>query len=296
MHIKIGTRKSKLALWQAFHVDEKLKQLGHTSEIIKMVSEGDKVLDTPLPLIGGKGVFTKVLDDALLEGKIDIAVHSLKDIPTENNDLLQISSILERENPLDALVCKNNLDFLKNENATIATSSTRRKAQWLSKYPNHTIVDIRGNVPTRLDKLKNSEWDATILACAGLIRLDLKKEIDQSLNWMIGAPAQGAVAIMSLKKNVELNQILKSLNDHDTMVCTNIERDFLNRLNGGCSSPVGAYAYIENDQIFFTAIALNKNGSDEIKIELCENIEDGKDLGKKAAQIAINQGAQNLIK
>jgi hydroxymethylbilane synthase len=296
MHIKIGTRKSKLALWQAFHVDEKLKQLGHTSEIIKMVSEGDKVLDTPLPLMGGKGVFTKVLDDALLEGKIDIAVHSLKDIPTENNDLLQISSILERENPLDALVCKNNLDFLKNENATIATSSTRRKAQWLSKYPNHTIVDIRGNVPTRLDKLKNSEWDATILACAGLIRLDLKKEIDQSLNWMIGAPAQGAVAIMSLKKNVELNQILKSLNDHDTMVCTNIERDFLNRLNGGCSSPVGAYAYIENDQIFFTAIALNKNGSDEIKIELCENIEDGKDLGKKAAQIAINQGAQNLIK
>lgn len=296
MHIKIGTRKSKLALWQAYHVDEKLKQLGHTTQIIKMVSEGDKVLDTPLPLMGGKGVFTKVLDDALLEEKIDIAVHSFKDIPTENDELLQVSSILERENPLDALVCRNNLDFLQSENATIATSSTRRKAQWLSKYPNHTIVDIRGNVPTRIDKLKNSDWDATILACAGLIRLDLQKEISQPLEWIIGAPAQGAVAIMSLKKNIELNKVLKSINDHNTMLCTNIERDFLNRLNGGCSSPVGAYAYIENDQIFFTAIALNENGSDEIKIELCENIANGKDLGKKAAQIAISQGAQNLIK
>lgn len=296
MHIKIGTRKSKLALWQAYHVDEKLKQLGHTTQIIKMVSEGDKVLDTPLPLMGGKGVFTKVLDDALLEEKIDIAVHSFKDIPTENDELLQVSSILERENPLDALVCRNNLDFLQSENATIATSSTRRKAQWLSKYPNHTIVDIRGNVPTRIDKLKNSDWDATILACAGLIRLDLQKEISQPLEWIIGAPAQGAVAIMSLKKNIELNKVLKSINDHNTMLCTNIERDFLNRLNGGCSSPVGAYAYIENDQIFFTAVALNENGSDEIKIELCENIANGKDLGKKAAQIAISQGAQNLIK
>lgn len=296
MHIKIGTRESKLALWQACHVDQKLKQLGHTTEIIKMVSEGDKVLDTPLPLMGGKGVFTKVLDDALLEEKVDIAVHSFKDIPTENDELLQVSSILERENPLDALVCRNNHDFLQSENATIATSSTRRKAQWLSKYPNHTIVDIRGNVPTRINKLKNSDWDATILACAGLIRLDLQKEIDQSLEWMIGAPAQGAVAIMSLKKNVELNKVLKFINDHNTMLCTNIERDFLNRLNGGCSSPVGAYAYIENDQIFFTAIALNENGSDEIKIELCENIANAKDLGKKAAQIAISQGAQNLIK
>lgn len=296
MHIKIGTRKSKLALWQAYHVDEKLKQLGHTTEIIKMVSEGDKILDTPLPLMGGKGVFTKVLDDALLEEKIDIAVHSFKDIPTENDELLQVSSILERENPLDALVCRNNLDFLQSENATIATSSTRRKAQWLSKYPNHTIVDIRGNVPTRINKLKNSDWDATILACAGLIRLDLQKEISQPLEWIIGAPGQGAVAIMSLKKNIELNKVLNSINDHNTMLCTNIERDFLNRLNGGCSSPVGAYAYIENDQIFFTAIALNENGSDEIKIELCENIAYGKDLGKKAAQIAISQGAQNLIK
>ncbi|MEJ6734568.1 MAG: hydroxymethylbilane synthase [Flavobacteriales bacterium] len=296
MHIKIGTRKSKLALWQAYHVEEKLKHLGHTTEIVKMVSEGDKVLDTPLPLMGGKGVFTKVLDDALLEEKVDIAVHSFKDIPTETDELLQVSSILEREDPLDALVCRDNLDFLQNENATIATSSTRRKAQWLSKYPNHTIVDIRGNVPTRIEKLKNSDWDATILACAGLIRLDLQKEIDQSLDWMIGAPAQGAVAIMSLKKNVELNKVLESVNDQDTAMCTNIERDFLNRLNGGCSSPVGAYAYIENDQIFFTAIALNENGSDEIRIELCENVEDGKDLGVKAAKIAINQGAQNLIK
>jgi hydroxymethylbilane synthase len=296
MHIKIGTRKSKLALWQAFHVDEKLKQLGHTTEIIKMVSEGDKVLDTPLPLMGGKGVFTKVLDDALLEEKVDIAVHSFKDIPTETHDLLQVSSILKRENPLDALVCRTNLDFLKNKNATIATSSTRRKAQWLSKYPNHTIVDIRGNVPTRIDKLKNSKWDATILACAGLIRLDLQNEINQSLDWMIGAPAQGAVAIMSLKKNNELNDVLKAINDPNTMICTNIERDFLNRLNGGCSSPVGAYAYIDNNQIFFTAIALNENGSDEIRLELCEKIESGEDLGKKAADIAISQGAQNLIK
>ena len=166
MHIRIGTRKSDLALWQAFHVENKLKQLGHTTEIIKMVSEGDKVLDTPLPLMGGKGVFTKVLDDALVNNKIDIAVHSLKDIPTQSHELLQISAILKREDPLDALVCRTDLDFLKNDKATIATSSNRRKAQWLSMYPNHDIVDIRGNVPTRIEKLRNSNWDATILACA----------------------------------------------------------------------------------------------------------------------------------
>lgn len=296
MHIRIGTRKSDLALWQAFHVENKLKQLGHTTEIIKMVSEGDKVLDTPLPLMGGKGVFTKVLDDALIDNKIDIAVHSLKDIPTQSHELLQISAILKREDPLDALVCRTDLDFLKNDKATIATSSNRRKAQWLSMYPNHDIVDIRGNVPTRIEKLRNSNWDATILACAGLKRLELQDKIDQSLDWMIGAPGQGAVAVMASKKNIQIHQELQAINDSETAICVGLERDFLNRLNGGCSSPVGAYAHIKNNIIYFIAIALNENGTDEIKIELNERVEKAESLGLKAAKIAISQGAQNMLK
>ena len=296
MHIKIGTRKSKLALWQAFHVEDQLNQLGHTTEIIKVVSEGDKVLDTPLPLMGGKGVFTKVLDDALIQEEIDIAVHSLKDIPTELDKSLQISSILKREDHLDALVCRINLDFLENDKAIIATSSTRRKAQWLRKYPNHTIVDIRGNVQTRIDKLKNSNWDATILACAGLKRLNLQNNIDLPLDWMISAPGQGAIAIMTSKNNDVIHQLLQDLNNTKTSLCVQIERDFLNQLNGGCSSPVGAHAYIKDDIVYFTAIALNANGTDEIKIELTEKVEDGRLLGKKAADIAIRHGAQNMIK
>ena len=196
MHIKIGTRKSKLALWQANNVAEQLQTKGYNTELVLFLSEGDKVLDTPLPLMGGKGVFTKVLDDALLNGEIDIAVHSFKDIPTELPEGIALGAILERENPADVIVCRNGIDFISKEKAIIATSSNRRKSQWLQRYPNHQIVDIRGNIDTRIQKLKDSNWDAAIFAAAGLIRLELEYEIAQSLDWMLHAPALGAIAVV----------------------------------------------------------------------------------------------------
>ena len=295
MHIKIGTRKSKLALWQAEHVTAKIKEIGHTSELVLIESEGDLVLDTPLPLMGGKGVFTKALDDALLDKTIDIAVHSFKDIPTELHPELNVVAILERENPSDALVCRKNSDFLTNETAIIATSSNRRKAQWLDKYPHHTIVDIRGNVPTRIKKLRESDWDATILASAGLIRLNLENEINNELDWMISAPAQGAVAILANKENTSIQKTIQDLNHQETALCTNIERSFLNTLNGGCSAPVGAKVVVDGNSLYFKGIVLDPSGETKIEIALEDKIENGNILAKRAAQMAIERGAIDLI-
>ena len=294
MHIKIGTRNSKLALWQAKDVEQKLIKNGNTVEIIEIISEGDKILDTPLPLIGGKGIFTKALDDALIEKKIDIAVHSYKDIPVENHNLLQISSVLKRENPIDVLLFKKKINLSK-EKATIGTSSNRRKAQWLNRYPHHTIVDIRGNVPTRISKLKQSNLDGIILAYAGVSRLDLLNEIGEELHWMIPAPAQGAIAIMSLKENIHLNNELNKLSNKESWLCADAERSFLNHLNGGCSSPIGAYSYIENNKVFLKGVVLDKNGSKKIEVKLSYNINEKIDIGKKAAELAIKKGVFSLI-
>jgi len=295
MHLKIGSRKSKLALWQAQHVATKLNNLGHSSELVLIESEGDLVLDTPLPLMGGKGVFTKALDLAILDSSIDIAVHSFKDIPTELDHELTIAAILERENPRDALVAKKGLEFLTLAQAVVATSSNRRKAQWLNRYPHHQIVDIRGNVPTRLQKLNDSEWDATILACAGLIRLNMETAISQQMDWMLPAPAQGAVAIMCHQQNEEVKALLKSLEHYPTALCTTIERDFLNTLNGGCSAPIGAYAQLKEDRLHFEGVVLSCDGSQKIEISLKEHVEQANNLGRKAAQIALNKGAAALI-
>ncbi|MGC6469733.1 MAG: hydroxymethylbilane synthase [Flavobacteriales bacterium] len=295
MHIKIGTRKSKLALWQANHVAARLKAIDHTSELVLIESEGDKILDTPLPLIGGKGIFTKALDDAILNHSIDLAVHSFKDIPTELEHNLTVGAILEREKPTDALIVKDGLDFLDKKEAIIASSSNRRRAQWLHKYPTHKTVDIRGNVPTRIEKLQHNSFDATILACAGLIRLNLENHIAQELDWMVSAPAQGAVAIICHSEKVEILSIIEKLNHHSTAVCTLIEREFLNILNGGCSAPVGAYAYIENETVFFKGVVLSNDGKEKIEIKLESELQLSEKLGQKAAEIAIFKGAKKYI-
>ena len=295
MHIKIGSRKSKLALWQTNHVADRLSELGHTFELLLIESEGDKVLDTPLPLMGGKGVFTKALDEAICNNVIDIAIHSFKDIPTELDSNLEVCAILKRENPTDALVCGKDLDFLNNDSAVIATSSNRRKAQWLHKYPKHRMVDIRGNVPTRIQKLKDSQWDATILASAGLIRLGLENEIGQELTWMVSAQAQGAVAIICHKENEPIKSIINELNDEDTALCTNIERSFLNILNGGCSAPVGAYVTLSENTLYFKGIVVSTDGQEKITISLKDNKTNGLYLAQRAAQEALDKGAQKLI-
>ena len=295
MHIKIGSRKSKLALWQTHHVADRLTELGHTYELILIESEGDKVLDTPLPLMGGKGVFTKALDDVILNKTIDIAVHSFKDIPTVLESNLEVCAILKRENPTDAVVCRKDLDFLNNNSAVIATSSNRRKAQWLNKYPHHKMVDIRGNVPTRIQKLKDSQWDATILASAGLIRLGLENEIGQELSWMVSAPAQGAVAIICHAENESIKSIVNELNDEGTALCTRIERSFLNILNGGCSAPVGAHVTLSDNTLFFEGVVVSTDGKEKITISLKDDKANGLYLAQRAAQEALDKGAQKLI-
>lgn len=295
MHIKIGTRKSKLALWQANHVSKQLQAEGHITELVLIHSEGDKVLDTPLPLISGKGIFTKALDDALLNGEIDIAVHSFKDIPTDLPEGISLGAILERENPADVIVCRNGIDFLNKKTAIIATSSNRRKSQWLQRYPNHQMVDIRGNVGTRIQKLKDSDWDAAIFAAAGLIRLELENEIAQSLDWMLHAPAQGAVAVVYREGDEAVFNALQYLHHLETAACTLAERDFLNELSGGCSAPVGAEVHIEEGEMHFHGVVLDTEGKEKIEIELSKSLEEAQGIGREAAQLALAQGADELI-
>tara|TARA_Y100000385_G_C13106326_1_gene648154 strand:+ start:5006 stop:5926 length:921 start_codon:yes stop_codon:yes gene_type:complete len=295
--IRIGTRKSKLALWQANQVKEELENLGQPSELVLIESEGDQILDTPLPLIGGKGVFTKALDDALIEGKIDLVVHSFKDIPTDFPEEIQLCAVMKRGNPFDVLVVRKKADFTKNTNkyATIATSSNRRRFQWLDRYEKNEICNIRGNIETRIKKLRESDWDGAIFAAAGLIRLNLEHEISEVLDWMIPAPAQGAVAVTCRAQDNEIPLLCKNLNHLETAFCTQIERDFLNKLNGGCSAPIGAYAKIEAGMVILKTIVMDPKGEIKIEVNLEKNYLLAHDLGILAAKHALDRGAQEII-
>ena len=295
--IRIGTRKSKLALWQARKVQEELNALGQISELVLIESEGDKVLDTPLPLIGGKGVFTKALDDALILGKIDLAVHSHKDIPTELPEGITICSVMERGNPFDVLVVRKDSDFLNDKDYTglIATSSNRRKSQWIDRYEKHSTCNIRGNVQTRIKKLRESNWDGAIFAAAGLERLELSHEIAMVLDWMIPAPAQGSVAVVCREDDKETATICKEFHHKETALCTGIERDFLNKLNGGCSAPIGAYAKVEEGLLKLQAIVMDPNAEIKIEVKLEKDAMLAHNLGIKAAQQALNSGAKDII-
>ena len=295
--IRIGTRKSKLALWQAYKVQEELKKLGQHSELVLIESEGDKVLDTPLPLMGGKGVFTKALDDALVAGEIDIAVHSHKDIPTDLPSGISLCSVMERANPYDVLVVRKDLGFLEEKNyaGLIATSSNRRKSQWLDRYQNHSTCDIRGNVQTRIKKLRASKWDGAIFAAAGLQRLELDHEIARVLDWMIPAPAQGAVAVVCRENDKETATICKGFHHTETALCTRIERSFLNKLNGGCSAPIGAYAKIEAGMVKLQAIVMDPNAEIKIEVTLEKELALAEGLGIEAAEYALAKGAKDII-
>lgn len=295
--IKIGTRDSELATWQAELVNQRLIELGHQTEIIFVKSEGDLDLTTPLTEMGGKGVFTKALDDALLENRIDVAVHSYKDLPTENPLPLIVSAVMEREDPRDSLVAPKGTEFLDNESITsiIATSSNRRKAQWLHRYPNDEITNIRGNVNTRLRKVNENGWDGAIFAAAGLKRINLDHHISEYLDWMVPAPAQGAMAVMVRKDDKKMIEVTSRLNHFETELCTGIERELLNEMEAGCSAPVGAFAWIEENQLILHAVALKVDGSLQYDIELKSEIEKAKGLGREAARKLLEQGADKLI-
>lgn len=295
--IKIGTRSSELATWQAKTVAELLNKQGIQTEIVFIKSEGDLDLTTPLTEMGGKGVFTKALDDALIDRQIDLAVHSYKDLPTDNPLPLKVSAVLEREDPRDALVAPHGIEFLESEtaDAVIATGSNRRKAQWLHKYPNHTITNIRGNVNTRLRKVSENSWAGAIFAVAGLKRIHLDHHICQYLDWMVPAPAQGAMAVMIREDDHVNYEITRLLNHPETELCTAIERDLLNEMEAGCSAPVGAFAWIDGDHLFLHAVALKTDGSVQYDIEKSANLKNSVNIGREAAKELLTQGADRII-
>jgi hydroxymethylbilane synthase len=292
--IRIGTRDSELALWQAHTVQNKLEDLGYKTEIIAVKSQGDIILDKPLYELGITGIFTKTLDIAMINGQVDIAVHSMKDVPTALPQGIVQAAVLERANVLDILVHKGNLDFL-NSNGTIATGSLRRQAQWLHRHPNHKVVDLRGNVNTRMQKLHDSEWDGAVFAAAGLERINIKPENYINLDWMIPAPAQGAMVVVAMGNDNYCLDAVSELNDVETEVCTHIERQFLKTLEGGCTAPIGAIARIIEDDILFKGVLFSLDGKEKVLVEKSVPIQEWKKLGYYSAQEVLQNGGKEIM-
>ena len=295
--IRIGTRDSELALWQAHTVQKKLNNLGYKTEIIAIKSEGDLILDKPLYELGITGIFTKTLDIAMINGQVDIAVHSMKDVPTTLPIGIVQAAVLTRATTLDILVHKGTLNFLE-ENGTIATGSLRRQAQWLYKYPNHTVVDLRGNVNTRMQKLTESDWNGAVFAAAGLERINLKPTDFINLDWMIPAPAQGAMVVVAMGNDDFTIDAVSQLNDVETEICTYIERQFLKTLEGGCTAPIGALAtYCELEDTFtFKGALLSIDGKQKLEIEKIVPVEEWKKLGFHCANEILENGGAELMK
>ena len=291
-NIKIGTRASKLAVWQAKQVQALLQKINISSSIIKIKSSGDKDLSKPVYELGVTGVFTKEIDLALLNNEIDIAVHSLKDVPTKLPLGVIQGAVLQRGSELDIIIPNNPL---KSKENIIATGSLRRKAQWLNRFKTDKIVEIRGNVQTRLRKLKENNWNGTIMAKAGLERLEILPEYYQELNWMIPAPAQGAISVQNLTIKHSITKMLKQINHVETEICTNIERSFLNKLEGGCTAPIGAYAKIANKSIVFRAVLLSAEGKNKIEINEVEKLENIEGLGERFAKKIISLGGDKIL-
>lgn len=294
--IRIGTRDSELALWQANTVSKQLNKLGYKTEIIAVKADGDIILDKPLYELGITGIFTKTLDVAMISGKVDIAVHSMKDVPTALPQSIVQAAVLKRGNVHDILVHKGSTDFLET-NGTIASGSLRRKAQWLNKYPNQEVEDLRGNVNTRLQKLKDNSWNAAIFAAAGLERINLKPTEFINLDWMVPAPAQGAMMIVAMENDNYVLDAVAQLNDIETEICTHIERQFLRTLEGGCTAPIGALAIYneEEDAIVFKGNLLSIDGKQKFEIEKNVPINEWKKLGFFAAKEILENGGAALM-
>lgn len=302
--LRIGTRGSALARWQTDHVAT-LLNTAHPNLQIKVeviTTTGDKVVDTPLPLVGGKGVFTAELEAALRHGSIDFAVHSLKDLPTETPPGLVVGAIPERENPLDVLVSRHNFTLVTlPQGATVGTSSRRRAAQLLYKRPDLNLIDIRGNVDTRIRKAldPNGDYDAIVLAYAGVTRLERESVISQILllNDMLPAPGQGALGIQCRDEARSLD-ILKPLNHLETQLAVTAERAFLAGLGGGCSLPVAAHATLENDDLALRGRVTTPDGAHQIDVHhvtRATDVEEAYQLGAELARLALAQGAEQIL-
>ncbi len=299
--IRIATRRSALALWQANHVAALLVAAipDITTELLEITTRGDKILDAPLAKIGGKGLFVKELEQAMLDQKADIAVHSMKDVPVLFPPGLQLSAILPREDPTDAFVSINysRFDQLPN-NATIGTSSLRRQSQLLANNPDFTIKTLRGNVNTRLSKLENGEYDAIILASAGLKRLGLEQQITQQLSPEVSLPAigQGAIGIESRADDDQLNQWLQQINHPETATRIQAERALNKGLNGGCQVPIGGFAELTGDhQIRLRGLVATPDGSQIIRAENNGHVGQADKIGTALAQQLLAMGADTIL-
>ena len=291
--IRIGTRASALALWQANTLQDLLNAKEIKTELILIKSTGDLDLSQPLYEMGTTGIFTKTLDTALLNNKIDIAIHSMKDVPTLLAKGIQQGAILERGPVFDVLVKKTS-DSLKND-STIATGSLRRKAQWLAQNPDHNIVPVRGNIQTRLNKLQESAWGGAIFAEAALVRLETEQKQIEVLDWMIPAPAQGALMVVCKSKDKEIFALLQSLNNVEAALCTQIERDFLRTLEGGCTAPIGALVKVDGENIHFKGGVFSLDGKRKFIASETFKIASAKNLGVKIAKTLLLEGASTLL-
>lgn len=309
--VRIGTRDSQLAVWQATWVQQLLKEKGVATELVYIKSEGDIDLVTPLYEIGVQGIFTKTLDAALLSNKIDIAVHSMKDVPTQLAKGIQEAAVLERASFKDILVYKEDqvpeaLGYVNGlwsidhgpwtiNHSLFATSSVRRKAQWLNRYPNHQFDNLRGNVNTRLRKLEESNWQGAIFAAAGLERINLRPEKSIDLDWMLPAPAQGAVMVVCREGENEILNSCQQLHHNETAICAHAERNFLRQLMGGCATPISALAQIEGDRLYFQGNVVSLDGSKKVDINKTVPLSAGSSVGREAGQEILAIGAAAII-
>jgi len=299
--VVIATRESQLALWQAYHIKKRIEELFDdvTVEINKMTSKGDQVLDKPLALIGGKGHFTKELEDAMLEGSANLAVHSLKDVPTFIPQGLKLAAVTKRADQSDLFLSHNYESFESlPKGAVVGTTSLRRRMQLLAKRPDLVVKDLRGNVNTRLRKLKEGQYDAIILAFIGLERLDLIKDIPytQKLKFMIPPMGQAALGLEILENDLFLEEIASVLNDKETYICTKLERDFISKIGAGCSAPVAVNAVIDGENIMIKALIGLVDGTKILEGSYTATLDSADNLGVKLADSMIEKGALKLLK
>ncbi len=296
MNIRIASRNSALALWQTYHIRDLLEARGHNIEIITMKTKGDVILDTPLAKIGGKGLFTKELENAMLDRRADIAVHSLKDVPTTFPDGLKLACVCSREDINDAMLSMNFKSFDELPNgARVGTTSLRRRMQLLALRPDLEIISLRGNVNSRIAKLKDGEFDAIILAMAGINRLELYKEVNYvSLLNTIAAMGQGALGIEAVDR-ADILEAIEFLNDEKSVIETTIERAFVHKLNGGCQAPIGVSARLDGDKILVRAILGTPDGKEILKDERVFNKAEYKEAGEILADEFINKGAKEIL-
>jgi len=298
--VRIATRKSALALWQAEFVKAQLEHFHDDVrvELVPMSTQGDIILDTPLAKIGGKGLFVKELEQAMLDGRADIAVHSMKDVPVEFPDDLELHVICEREDSRDAFVSNNfaNIDALP-QGAIVGTSSLRRQCQIRALRPDLEIRDLRGNVNTRLAKLDSGQYDAIILAAAGLIRLEMGERIRDFIEPEVSLPAngQGAVGIECRINDEVTKALLAPLEHSETRIRVNAERAMNRHLEGGCQVPIGAYALVDGDQVHLRGLVGAIDGSEILRDEISGHVDDAEKLGIELAKKLLAQGADKIL-